>query len=34
MTGSPRNTVLSRVHRGRKRLASLLEKKVMIDEEA
>jgi len=34
ITGSPRNTVLSRVHRGRKRLASLLEKKVMIDDEA
>jgi len=26
--------VLSRVHRGRKRLASLLEEKVTIDEEA
>ena len=34
ITGSPRNTVLSRVHRGRKKLASLLEKKVTIDEEA
>jgi len=31
---TPRNTVLSRVHRGRKRLASLLEEKVTIDEEA
>lgn len=32
--GTPRNTVLSRVHRGRKRLASLLEEEVTIDEEA
>ncbi len=32
--GTPRNTVLSRVHRGRKRLAFLLEKKVTIDEGA
>ncbi len=34
ITGAPRNTVLSRVHRGRKRLASLLEKEVTIDDEA
>jgi len=33
ITCAPRNTVLSRVHRGRKRLASLLEKKVTIDDE-
>jgi RNA polymerase sigma-70 factor (ECF subfamily) len=32
MTGAPRSTVLSRVHRGRKRLASLLEKEVWVDE--
>jgi RNA polymerase sigma-70 factor (ECF subfamily) len=32
ITGTPRNTVLSRVHRGRKRLASLLEKEVWVDE--
>ncbi|CAN5326075.1 sigma-70 family RNA polymerase sigma factor [soil metagenome] len=32
ITGAPRNTVLSRVHRGRKRLASLLEKEVWVDE--
>jgi len=32
ITGTPRNTVLSRVHRGRKRLASLLEKEVRVDE--
>jgi RNA polymerase sigma-70 factor (ECF subfamily) len=31
--GTPRNTVLSRVHRGRKKLASLLDKKVTIDDE-
>jgi RNA polymerase sigma-70 factor (ECF subfamily) len=28
MTGSPRGTVLSRVHRGRKRLAQILSKEV------
>ncbi|MBA3430966.1 MAG: sigma-70 family RNA polymerase sigma factor, partial [Actinobacteria bacterium] len=32
ITGAPRNTVLSRVHRGRKRLALLLEKEVWVDE--
>ncbi|MGH2751838.1 MAG: RNA polymerase sigma factor [Actinomycetota bacterium] len=32
ITGTPRNTVLSRVHRGRKRLALMLERKVRIDE--
>jgi RNA polymerase sigma-70 factor (ECF subfamily) len=33
ITGAPRGTVLARVHRGRKRLASILEKE-HIDEEA
>jgi RNA polymerase sigma-70 factor (ECF subfamily) len=28
MTGSPRGTVLARVHRGRKKLARLLEKEM------
>lgn len=32
IVGAPRNTVLSRVHRGRKRLAALLEKQVRHDE--
>ncbi len=34
VTGWPRGTVLSRVHRGRKRLAELLERRVEIREEA
>jgi RNA polymerase sigma-70 factor (ECF subfamily) len=34
ITGTPRGTVLSRVHRGRKRLATMLEGKVRIDEDA
>jgi RNA polymerase sigma-70 factor (ECF subfamily) len=32
ITGAPRGTVLSRAHRGRKRLARLLEEQVTIDE--
>lgn len=34
VTGWPRGTVLSRVHRGRKRLAELIDKKVGFREEA
>lgn len=34
VTGWPRGTVLSRVHRGRKKLAELLERKVGLREEA
>jgi RNA polymerase sigma-70 factor (ECF subfamily) len=33
ITGAPRGTVLARVHRGRKRLASILEKE-RVDEDA
>lgn len=34
ITGSPRGTILARVHRGRKRLAGMLERSVMLDEES
>ena len=34
ITGSPRGTVLARVHRGRKRLAEMLEGSVLFREEA
>ncbi|MGH2545608.1 MAG: RNA polymerase sigma factor [Actinomycetota bacterium] len=34
ITGSPRGTVLARVHRGRKRLAAMLEGSVLFREEA
>jgi RNA polymerase sigma-70 factor (ECF subfamily) len=34
VTGWPRGTVLSRVHRGRKRLAELIDRKVGLSEEA
>jgi RNA polymerase sigma-70 factor (ECF subfamily) len=34
ITGAPRGTVLARVHRGRKKLASMLERSVLFREEA
>lgn len=34
ITGAPRGTILARVHRGRKRLAQLLEGSVLFREEA